>query len=55
MFRLNGIEPIPVWREIGMGFSHMSGKATNVGKKFPHESQMAQFLFPTNGLAGVMK
>ena len=25
-------EPIPVWREIGMGFSHMSGEATNVGK-----------------------
>ena len=27
-----GNEPIPVWREIGTGFSHMSGEATNVGK-----------------------
>ena len=25
------IEPIPVWREIGMGYSHMSGEATNMG------------------------
>ena len=24
-------EPIPVWREIGMGYSHMSGEATNMG------------------------
>ena len=33
----------PVCREIGMGFSHMSGTATNVGKKIPHESRMVQF------------
>ena len=25
------IEPIPIWREIGMGYSHMSGEATNMG------------------------
>ena len=26
-------ETIPVWREIGMGFSRMSGEATNAGKE----------------------
>ena len=26
-------KPIPVWREIGMGFSRMSGEATNAGKE----------------------
>ena len=29
----NKIEPIPVWRKIGMGFFRMSGEATNEGKK----------------------
>ena len=28
-----GNEPLPVRREIGMGFSRMSGEATNTGKK----------------------
>ena len=28
-----GNETIPVWREIGMGFSRMSGEATNAGKE----------------------
>ena len=28
-----GNETIPVWREIGMGFSRMSGEATNAGRK----------------------
>ena len=27
-----GNELLPVWREIGMGFSLMSGEATNEGK-----------------------
>ena len=27
------IDLLPVWREIGMGFSHMSGAATNMGKQ----------------------
>ena len=32
-YLLIGNEPIPVWREIGMGFSRMSGEATHAGKK----------------------
>ena len=44
-----------VWKKIGMGFSLMSREATNEGKSIPHESRMAHFYFPTNGLAGVMK
>ena len=28
-----GIEPILVWREIGMGFSHMSGESKNMRKE----------------------
>ena len=39
-----GIEPIPVWREIGTGFSHMSGEATNVGKR--NSSQITNGTFP---------
>ena len=27
-----GSDLLPVWRGIGMGFSHMSGEATNMGK-----------------------
>ena len=42
-------------KNIGMGFSLMSGEATNEGKLIPHESRMAHFYFLTNGLAGVMK
>ena len=50
-----GIVPIPVWRETGMGFYLMSGEATNKVKKIPHESRMAYYKLPMNGLAGVMK
>ena len=38
------IEPIPVWREIGTGFSHMSGEATNVGKR--NSSRITNGTFP---------
>ena len=37
-------EPVPVWREIGTGFSHMSGEATNVGKR--NSSQITNGTFP---------
>ena len=52
---LQSIVPIPVWRETGMGFYLMSGEATNKVKKIPHESRMAYYKLPMNGLAGVMK
>ena len=47
---LYGNDPILVWREIGMGYSHMSGEATNMGIKnsswvtngtFPFSPRMA--------------
>ena len=41
--------------EIGMGFSSLSGEATKGGKKFLHESRKAHYIFPKNGLAGVVK
>ena len=41
--------------EIGMGFSPLSGEATKVGKKISHESRKAHFIFPMNGLAGMVK
>ena len=44
------IGPIPVWREIGI-----RGEASSKEKKIPHESQMAHFKLPMNGLAGLMK
>ena len=47
--------PIPYWGEIGMGFSSLSGEATKGGKKFLHESRKAHYIFPKNGLAGVVK
>ena len=50
-----GIVPIPYWGEIGMGFSSLSGEATKGGKKFLHESRKAHYIFPKNGLAGVVK
>ena len=52
---LYGNVPIPVWRETGMGFYLMSGEATNKVKEIPHESRMAYYKLPMNGLAGVMK
>ena len=55
LFLHQNIVPIPVWRETGMGFYLMSGEATNKVKTIPHESQMAYYKFPMNGLAGVMK
>ena len=39
----------------GWDFAAMSGKATNAGKKFPHESQKPHSRFPMNGLAGIVK
>ena len=51
----NVIGPIPVWREIGMGFFLTRGEASSKEKKIPHESQMAHFKLPMNGLAGLMK
>ena len=50
-----GNGPIPVWREIGMGFFLTRGEASSKEKKIPHESQMAHFKLPMNGLAGLMK
>ena len=47
--------PIPYWGEIGMGFSSLSGEAMKGGKKFLHESRKAHYIFPKNGLAGVVK
>ena len=38
------IEPIPVWREIGTGFSRMSGEATNAGKE--NSSRITNGTFP---------
>ena len=38
-----------------MGFFPMSGEATNGEKKFPHESRKAHYIFPMNGLAGIVK
>ena len=49
----NGL--IPYWGEIGMGFFLTTGEAGSEEKKFPHESRKAHFIFPTNGLAGVVK
>ena len=46
---------IPYWGEIGMGFFLTTGEAGSEEKKFPHESRKAHFIFPTNGLAGVVK
>ena len=54
-FFLERIGPIPVWREIGMGFFLTRGEASSKEKKIPHESQMAHFKLPMNGLAGLMK
>ena len=55
IFPHQGIVPIPVWREIGMGFFLTRGEASSKEKKIPHESQMAHFKLPMNGLAGLMK
>ena len=38
-----------------MGFFLTTGEAGSEEKKFPHESRKAHFIFPTNGLAGVVK
>ena len=42
---------IPVWREIGMGFSHMSGEATNVGKKISSRITNGSILIPHKWLS----
>ena len=42
--RVSASEPLPVWREIGMGFSLMSGEATNEGKT--NFSQVTNGTFP---------
>ena len=39
-----GSDPLPVWREIGMGFSLMSGEATNEGKT--NSSRVTNGTFP---------
>ena len=41
---ITGNEPIPVWRKIWTGFSHMSGEATNVGKR--NSSQITNGTLP---------
>ena len=43
-FFCTGNEPLPVWREIGMGFSRMSGEATNTGKQ--NSSRVTNGTFP---------
>ena len=40
------IEPIPVWREIGMGFFRMSGEAANAEKK--NSSRVTNGTFPVS-------
>ena len=45
------IEPIPVWREIGTGFSHMSGEATNVGKIISSQITNGSILMPYDWLS----
>ena len=37
-----------------MGFFLTTGEAGSGGKKIPHESRKAHFIFPKNGLAGLV-
>ena len=46
---------IPCGGEIGMGVFPTTGEAGSGEKKFPHESRKAHYIFPMNGLAGIVK
>ena len=48
-------DPIPWCGKIGTGIFPWSGEATTGEKKFPQESRKAHFIFPRNGLAGLVK
>ena len=51
---INGLYPL--WKKIGQGFFPYEWRQPRIWeKKFPHESRMAHFIFPMNGLAGVVK
>ena len=38
-----------------MGFFPTTSEAGSGEKKFPHESRKAHYIFPMNGLAGIVK